>query len=429
MRTLCVLLLALVPAVAEDYDPTEILMRLRDYVVAHGQEIPNHLCVETITRDVYEPAVQPVPKSCDSLLARRQTGNFPALLRHTTTDRLRLDVALAEGREIYSWAGARKFEEGEIDELIPDGAMGTGPFATMLLSVFRGRAPRFTYDGQTTLDHRLVFEYSFRIPQEESRYRVKAGKEWVVTGYSGTLWADVKTAELVRLAVRTDELPAATQSCETQTTLDYNMVKLGTIAYLLPVGTKQRFISRDGSEAENRVEFASCREYRGESRVSFAGGIAELTKAEDGPRVAPASFEAGLQVTVDLESTIHSTRAAAGDLIHGRLAKPIGNVVPAGAALEGRLMRVEMRHGNRPEVVISLRWETIELGGMKAPLALLPARKLADLKVVTERVVLARRGVEIELPPESDRLHGVYRFPGQQTVMESGFRTEWKTLR
>jgi hypothetical protein len=362
-------------------------------------------------------------------MARRQAGNFPALLRHTTTDRLRLDVALAEGREIYSWAGARKFEEGEIDELIPDGAMGTGPFATMLLSVFRGRAPRFTYEGQTTLDHRLVFEYSFRIPQEESRYKIKAGKDWVTTGYTGTLWADVKTAELVRLAVRTDELAPATQSCETQTTLDYNMVKLGTIAYLLPVATKQRFISRDGSEAENRVEFASCREYRSDSKVTFGGGIAELTKADDGPRVAPASFEGGLAVTIDLESTIHSNRAAAGDVIHGRLAKPIGTVVQAGAALEGRLMRVELRHGSRPEVVIALRWETIELGGRKSPIALLPARKLADLKVITERITMARRGVEIELPPESDRLHGVYHFPGRRAVVESGFRTEWKTLR
>jgi hypothetical protein len=429
MRTLCVLLLAVVPAAAEDYDPTEILMRLRDHVLAHGRQIPNHTCVETITRDVFEAAVQPVPKSCDSLLARRTSPNFPALLRHATTDRLRLDVALAEGREIYSWAGARKFEEGEIDELIPDGAMGTGPFATMLLSVFRGRVPRFTYEGQTTLDHRLVFEYSFRIPQEESRYRIKAGTDWVITGYTGTLWVDVKSAELVRLAVRTDELPAATQSCETQTTLDYNMVKLGTIAYLLPVATRQRFISRDGSEAENRIEFASCREYRGESKVSFAGGIADLSTPEEGRRVAPASFEAGLPVTVDLENAIHSNRAAAGDVIQGRLAAPIGKVVPAGAALTGRLMRVEIRHGSRPEVVIALRWETIELQGMPAPIALLPSRKLADLKTVTERVVLARRGVEIELPPESDRLHGVYRFPGRQVVVERGFRTEWKTLR
>src|SRR5207248_299699 len=119
--------------------------------MAHAERIPNHTCVETIQRERYEPAVSPVPKTCDGLLARRKQADFPALLRHATTDRLRLDVALSETSEIYSWAGAPRFEEGDIDELIPDGAIGTGPFATLLLSAFRARTPRFVYEGKTTL--------------------------------------------------------------------------------------------------------------------------------------------------------------------------------------------------------------------------------------------------------------------------------------
>lgn len=428
MRVVFALLLAVAPAAAEDFDPTEVLIRLRDQVLAHGQRIPNHTCVETVTRDRYEPAVQPVPKSCDSIVARRNSGNFPAMLRLATTDRLRLDVLLADGREMLSWAGAGKFEDREIDELVPDGAMGTGPFATMLLGAFRGRPPRFTYEGENSLNHRLVFEYSYRVPVEESNYRVKAGGEWVPTGYTGTLWVDVKTAELVRLAVRTDELSPASGTCETHTTLDYNMVQLGKIEYILPKLTRQRFIGRDGGEAENRLEFAGCREYRGESTVTFGGGIADLRQADSGPRVAAASFPPGLPVSVDLTSTIHATRAAAGDMIHGRLATPIGTAVPVGAALEGRLMRVETRHGSRPEVLIALRWETIELNGIKAPIALRPDRRLADLKI-GDRVALARRGVEIELPPPSDLLHGLYHFPGHQVVVESGFRTQWTTVR
>src|SRR4051794_32794241 len=150
MRVLCALLLALWPAAAEDYDPTEVLIRLRDRVLAHGEQVPNHTCVETITRDRYEPTIQPVPKTCDDLVARRRAANFPAMLRLATTDRLRLDVLLSGGRELFSWAGTGKFEAREIDELIPDGAMGTGPFAVLLLGVFRGRPPRFTYEGEST---------------------------------------------------------------------------------------------------------------------------------------------------------------------------------------------------------------------------------------------------------------------------------------
>lgn len=431
MRAFAAALLAFLPLAAEDADPTDVLMRLRDRVLAHGERIPNYTCVETITRDLQQPAVQPIPKSCDGILARRKTASFPALLRLATTDRLRLDVALAEGREIYSWAGASRFEEGEIDELIPDGAMGTGPFATMLLSVFRGRPPRFTYEGETKIDGRPVFEYSYYVPLEDSRYRVKAATEWIFTAYTGTLWVDMRTAELVRLAVRTDELPPATQSCETQTTLDYGVVQIGKVEHILPKATRQRFIARDGSEAENRITFASCREYKGESTVRFGGGIADLERGKAGGGPAAVDFPAGLAVSVELAGVIHSNRAAAGDVVQGRLGKPVvdpqGAVLAgAGAGLEGRLMRVETRHGSRPEVVIALRWETIEMNGAMRPITLLPNRRLGDLKIA-ERVGIRRRGVEIELPAASDTRHGVYHFPGHDVVVESGFRTEWTT--
>jgi len=38
-----------------DEDPTDVLVRLRDQVLAHAAGIPNHTCVETVERDRYEP--------------------------------------------------------------------------------------------------------------------------------------------------------------------------------------------------------------------------------------------------------------------------------------------------------------------------------------------------------------------------------------
>jgi hypothetical protein len=124
-------LAALTPLAAQEVDPTDVLMRFRDRVVANGERIPNYTCVETVTRDVYDPALTPAPKNCDALLGRRKTAGLNNILRLATTDRLRLDVALADSREIMSWAGAPKFEEGEIDELIPDGAIGAGGRAVL----------------------------------------------------------------------------------------------------------------------------------------------------------------------------------------------------------------------------------------------------------------------------------------------------------
>jgi hypothetical protein len=429
MRPLVLLVLAAAPAWGADEDPTDVLIRLRDQVLAHSERIPNYTCVETIHRDRYEAAID-APKTCDDLVARRKQANFPQMIRLTTSDRLRLDVALAGDGEIYSWAGAAKFEEGDIDQLIPDGAMGTGPFASLLLGVFQGRPPRFIYEGETILDHRMAYQYSYRVEREDSHYRVKAKTEWTITGYSATLWADPKTAELIRLEVHTDELEPATSLCQTNTTLEYGIVALGGRDFLLPKTTKQRFIGREGSESENQVTFAKCREFKGESTVNFGQGSAgaEHRKAEAPPEVV---FPAGLPVSIDLVTAIDDN-AAAGDQIEGRLAKPVrdaqGAVLLAeGAAVRGRLMRVEIRHGKKPESVLSIRWETVEIDGVRKTIALLPNRRVSALKVAEG--VLRQRGIEIELPPVTDVGYGVYHFPGEHVALYAGFRTEWVTLR
>jgi hypothetical protein len=151
MLGIAVLLLGLNSLAAADDDPAEVLIHLRDQVLAHTRRIPNHTCVESVRRDRYEAAGGPTPRSCDSLPARRKLQGFSSSLGLATTDRLRLDVLLATNRELYSWAGAKKFEEGEIDELVTEGAFGTGPFASMLLSVLEGRDSRFIFEGDTSL--------------------------------------------------------------------------------------------------------------------------------------------------------------------------------------------------------------------------------------------------------------------------------------
>ena len=433
MPRLGLLFLALALAAAED-DPTDVLLRLREQVTAHGQRIPSHTCVETIQRDRFQP-VGHTPKSCDALLARRNQSSPGTFLKAGIMDRLRLDVAMADGQEIYSWAGAGKFEEGDIDELIREGPIGTGPFAAMLLSIFQPRNPRFFYDGETTLAGHDLMQFSFIMPREESDYRAKTlGKGWYITGYTGTLLVEPRTATLVRLAIRTDELPSETAACEVDTTLDYATVQLGGLGYLLPKATRQRFISTDGSEAENAITFAACREYRSESTVSFGSRPPPAPPSGKDPEAA--ALPPGLPVTVELTAGVALDRAAAGDRIAGRLADPIRydqqrkTLVPAGALLEGRLMRVETRYSSPPEITVAFRWETIDLDGVKTPISLNPVRNSGTgLHARTPLGTLRRRGVEIELPLPGEGRYAVLRFTGDHPVMKSGLRSDWITVK
>lgn len=413
-----------------DEDPVQVLMRLRDRVVEHGERIPNHTCVERMQRDRYEPAAGRANKSCDALLARRKQGDFQGRLKLDSTDWLRLDVAYASGSEIYSWAGASRFEEGELDELVPEGATGTGPFATMLLGIFESRGPKFIFEGETSVDGRRLFEYSFAVPRDQSHYRVKARKEWIITGYTGTLRVDPKTAELVRLVVRTEELPAETGTCEADTSLEYGIVQLGGGDYLLPKVARQRFIGREGSEAENTMSFSACREYRAESKVAFGDG-AHAGGGQPGVPAAALELPAGLPVTVELVTAVSFGKAAAGDAIEGRLVKAIRDerqktLVAEGTAVRGRLMRVETAFGRRAEHTVALRWEAVQVGGVMTPLSLLPNRLPADRRAGVGNV-LRTRGMEIELPLPSESRYGVFHLSGERTTLESGLRSEWFT--
>jgi hypothetical protein len=380
-------------------------------------------------RRQFEPVAGRLHKSCDALLDAR--SRVQPSLRLASTDWLRLDVGLADGREIFSWAGAPQFDERDLDEFVPEGAIGTGAFATMLLSVFENRNTSFQFDGDRTLDGRRLAAYSFQVTEEESHYRVRTRrKDWIITGYAGELLVDPKTATLARMSVRTDVLPESTGSCEDDTALDYGMVPLGGFDYLLPQSTVQRFIGREGDEGENRITFSACREYRGESTLTFGG------RPDAGPGVsasrALAELPAGQPVVIELASAIAFEGSAAGDRIEGRLAAPIRDaerrtaVVPQGARVEGRLMRVEMQSPATGPFTIALRWETVEVDGTKVPLALKPSRPAIDQKRAPQGA-LQRRGTEIELPRQGEELYGVYRLPGRIARLEAGFRTEWVT--
>jgi hypothetical protein len=260
---------------------------------------------------------------------------------------------------------------------------------------------------------------------------VKAQKEWVFTGYTGTILADPASAELVRFTVHTEELPAETGSCEDHSELEYSMVRLGSDDYLLPKMTRQRFIMRDGSEGENTITFSACRDFRGDSTVNFSPNAANSRPLNASPD--PLEIPAGLPVMVELTSPPVQSDQAAGDRIDGRLVNAIRDPVtqtirvPAGAPMVGRLMRVETQWGPPAQVTFALRWETVEVDGIPTPIKLNPNRRVQPQR--TTGGGLQRRGVEIELPLAGEERYFIYHMKGEQGVLETGSRSEWITAR
>ena len=120
-RSLVALLVAALGA-AQPLTPEIILLgRTRYHMVETLRRIPNYTCLETIERSVRAPKSR----------------------RATLVDALRLEVAVVDGKELFSWPGERQFKERDLRELAPGGAIGNGNFALHAKSVFGGNAVRF----------------------------------------------------------------------------------------------------------------------------------------------------------------------------------------------------------------------------------------------------------------------------------------------
>jgi len=420
------LVCGLAVSLAAQPDPRDLLLKVSGRVKDSIDRLPKYMCTQTIDRLQYEPVNGKQVSKCDDGLAQKD-------LRVTTSDRLRFDVAMTSAGEIYAWAGAKRFDDRSLFDLVREGSISNEIFAAFLTAVFRSGDATFSYNGDRTEGGRALSEFGFRVPLETSHY-VFAGDVRVTTAYEGEVFADPKTGDLVRMVVRTSGLPPETGSCQATTTLDYGRVRLEGGDFLLPTvaGSQVRHIN--GMRSENRTVFSNCHEFLGESTVTFdpppdAGAAAA---APSTTRPAP-TLPAGLRFTAITTQDIKIATAAAGDLIEAKLTSPIRSasnevLAPAGAAITARLVRIRQYFGGISTVSLGLKLETIELGGATVPLSATPNFALRSF---TSRP--GSRAPQVELGTLSnleDRDVVVFEFRSDraQPVISHGVESGWVTV-
>src|SRR5580658_6120654 len=164
----CALLLAVATAASTaDPEAEELLKQARVKVLDNARRMPRYTCVETISRTQYQPPDS--PSTCQALVAMRRL--MPTRGALMLRDRLRLDVAVVDGGEMFSWAGAGKFETHEIDKLVGGGASGSGEFGSFLAGVFGNAPDAIRYAGLS--NSLALFEYNVPVAKSNYRYQIK----------------------------------------------------------------------------------------------------------------------------------------------------------------------------------------------------------------------------------------------------------------
>ncbi len=352
-------------------DPASLLLAVRSKMQAALDRLPRYLCTETINRTISQAVKVKPGQSCAEMAQLQAAKGWR--IKPLTSDRLRLDVAVAARQEMFSWAGDNKFEDQSLASLVQGGATSTGAFSSFLTAIFRTDTATITYDGPAIVAGRPLVRFAFRVPRSKSQYTVGDQVNHQIVPFHGTFLLDPATVALVQLNVSADEIPPIIAACQISSTLDYGSGGSNGSDFVLPSQVRFHAVERDGADLENRTVFSGCHQFTGESSLRFDDPV-PIAAAAIRERTAPDEpIPANKLFTVSLTDSIQTATAAAGDMVTVLLRNAIKSnkrqvLLPSGAVVKGRILLLQRVYGiDFDSLCLAIQLQTAESGGVTRP--------------------------------------------------------------
>ncbi len=239
----------------------------------------------------------------------------------------------------------------------------------------------------------------------------------------------------MRLEVIADDIPRQLGLVEATDRMDYARAAIGTSEFLLPKGSELNMAGVGGVASRNLTKFSGCRQYVGESSISFHA------PATGGDRQPSGGAELRLPPHVDLEmplvDAIDSRNAVIGAPVRAVLAKPLKNgeetLIPKGASVLGRLVRMEKYKNPVDHFVVGLEFHTVEFEGQRTGFTatMREASGSASLMKQARRLdptFHKRRKPSLDiLVNETQRGQGIFYWKAKNPVIQPGLRMRWVT--
>lgn len=153
------------------------------------------------------------------------------------------------------------------------GAYSTGDFASGLASLFDVETKTvFKPAGKDRLGSRATVLYDFTVEQANSKLSVTAeGERSLIVGYSGTIWIDEESKRVLRIDQAVNDLPAGYPVTNSESSVDYDILKLRGIDvdFLLPI--RAEFIIADRRQRKyfrNLLYFKFYRKFETDIKIT-----------------------------------------------------------------------------------------------------------------------------------------------------------------
>jgi hypothetical protein len=193
---------------------------------------------------------------------------FPAQWR--ALDVVSADVVSVNGKEDYRNITINGKPSNRPVE--KSGAWSTGEFVTILEDILSPYTQAtFRKSGDENLGGRSTYTYTFRVLQENSNWDIISPEGAKATpAYTGTVWIDKETFNVMRIEEETGPLPAGFPFDKAETVVEYNFVRIDTKSYALPVHSEVLTCQRGSSTCtKNEINFQNYKKFAADSTITF----------------------------------------------------------------------------------------------------------------------------------------------------------------
>jgi len=335
--------------------------------------------------------------------------------------------------------GARRFQTRPLGDLVNKGSISTGQLALLAKHVFLTPGTQLTYQGEVEHEGRRAYEYSYDVPASASHYHLRMAKADEVTAFQGEFWIDAETLDVLRLEVQAYDIPESLGLAQADTMLDYLRMDVDGRGILLPSTATLQVVATSGDENMNRARFSSCRHYETESTIRFAADLAPARSGEaERTIVKPTQIPGGTVLELNLDSGLDPATAKLGDAIKATLAREVrtadGLVLPPGAAVSGRLVRLERTTMPYPIYEVGFEFDSLALGNQVIPVSMTmdeagPAAGLIQQSKHMDPKFSRKRTNYIDmLVREVQKGQGILDWDAKRAPIPRGLRMKWRVL-
>ncbi len=236
-------------------EQSEILDAMRDYAKNYTDSLPNYVCIQTTHRK---------QEATDALYSKGYRG-YSSL-----GDVVQETLTFYDHKESYK---VESIDGKSVTNVTHDGLGGvrsSGEFGTMMRQIFDPETgTEFAWENWHTLRGKRMYAFAYHIDKEHGYSMADEEVHRTYTSaYKGLVYWDGDAHAIPKITLDTIEIPADFPIREVHIALDYDMIKVGDRAYMLPyhfqLTSRAEKVNSD-SEADYRL----YRKYGAEATITF----------------------------------------------------------------------------------------------------------------------------------------------------------------